>query len=177
MREVIYQAAWMALILVAASTNAESQSTSAKKDTAAATPTPATTGTATTEAADDAKLNALEKKLLGHWKGPACGGDYTFNADGTFELCSFTPGGNTLAGTWSLRWDALPPTLVLTCKTSDFRTKDSSREEYKYLGQPLEVKVIELDSEKLVYRMPDAEQSPLPANKRERSFQRRAATK
>src|SRR5262245_9809437 len=30
-------------------------------------------------------LDALEQKLLGSWKGPACGGDYTFNPDGTFE--------------------------------------------------------------------------------------------
>ena len=39
---------------------------------------------------------------MGNWKGPACGGDYTFSADGTFELRSFTPGGNTLTGTYLL---------------------------------------------------------------------------
>jgi len=73
---------------------------------------------------------ALERKMDGGWKGGACMGDYTFNRDGTFEVQHFTPGNNTLTGTWSLRWDALPPTLVLTCKTSDFKKKDPSRQEY-----------------------------------------------
>src|SRR5687767_9235047 len=67
------------------------------------------------------ELAGLEAKLLGNREGGACVGDYTFKSDGTFELRHFTPGGNTLTGTWSVRWDALPPTLVLTCKTSDFR--------------------------------------------------------
>jgi hypothetical protein len=31
-------------------------------------------------------LAALEQKLVGSWAGPACGGDYTFRADGTFEV-------------------------------------------------------------------------------------------
>jgi hypothetical protein len=97
---------------------------------------------------------ALEQKLLGDWKGPACGGDYTFNADGTFELQNYTPGQNTLTGTWSLRWDALPPTLVLMCKTSDFKKKDPTRPEYEHLGKALELKLLELDGDTLVYRSP-----------------------
>ena len=93
--------------------------------------------------------------LHGEWKGGACVGDYTFNSDGTFELRHFTPGNNTLAGTWSLRWDALPPTLVLTSIASDFTKKDPSRKEYEYLGKTLEVKLIQLNDEVLVYQYPD----------------------
>ena len=98
---------------------------------------------------------ALEQKLLGAWQGGPCVGTYTFNADGTFDLKHFTPGGNSLTGTWSVRWDALPPTLVLTHKTSDFRTKDATRAEYAHLGKPLDVKLVELDADKLVLRFPD----------------------
>jgi hypothetical protein len=102
---------------------------------------------------------ALEKKLLGAWQGPACGGDYTFNADGTFEVKHFTPGNNTLAGAWSIRWDALPPTLVLTCKTSDFKKKDPGRPEYEHLGKALELRLLQLDNEKLAYEQ--AGQQPI----------------
>jgi len=98
---------------------------------------------------------AIEQKLLGAWKGPACAGDYTFNADGTFECENFTPGGNTLTGTWSIRWDALPPTLVLTCKTSDFRKRDPTRSEYDYLGKARELKLVELSGDAFVYRYPN----------------------
>jgi hypothetical protein len=101
------------------------------------------------------ELAALEKKLHGPWRGPACGGDYTFNADGTFELKHFTPGNNTLTGTWSIRWDALPPTLILTCKTSDFKTKDAGRDEYEYLGTTREAKLVELNEESVAYRIPN----------------------
>jgi hypothetical protein len=104
------------------------------------------------------QLAALERMLLGTWQGPACGGDYTFRADGTYDVRSFTPGQNHLTGTWSLRWDALPPTLVLTCKTSDIRKRDPGRPEYEYFGKPLEVKLLELSSERLVYRFPDGKQ-------------------
>ena len=111
----------------------------------------------------------LERMLHGEWKGGACVGDYTFNSDGTFELQHFTPGNNTLAGTWSLRWDALPPTLVLTCKTSDFTKKDPSRQEYEYLGKALEVKLTQLNDEDLAYQYPDGhtkryERVPGPRN-------------
>ena len=67
------------------------------------------------------ELAALEQKLLGTWWGGPCVGNYTLHANGTYELRKFSPGNNTLTGTWSLRWDSLPPTLVVTCKNSDFK--------------------------------------------------------
>jgi hypothetical protein len=33
----------------------------------------------------------LEQKLLGAWKGPACGGNYTFKADHTFTSTASLP--------------------------------------------------------------------------------------
>jgi hypothetical protein len=101
-------------------------------------------------------LIALERKLLGIWQGPACGGDYDFKSEGTFTCRNYTPGQNTLTGTWSLRWDALPPTLVLLTKTSDFKQKYPKDREYDYLNKPLELKVLKLDAEKLVLKFPDA---------------------
>jgi hypothetical protein len=101
------------------------------------------------------ELAALEQKLLGSWQGADREGNYTFNPDGTFQLQRFTPGNNTLTGTWSLRWDALPPTLVVTCKTSDFKKNDPTGPEWEYLGKPLELKLLELNSDVLVYRFPN----------------------
>jgi hypothetical protein len=103
------------------------------------------------------ELTALEKKLLRTWQGPDCGGDFTFNADGTFDVQSFTPGQNILTGTWSLRWDALPPTLLLTFKTSDFKKKYPGEPEYKYVGKTLEAKLLELSSDALAFKVPDTE--------------------
>ena len=117
-------------------------------------------------AAGGGELAALERKLLGTWQGGPCVGDYTFDANGTFVLRHFTPGGNTLTGAWSLRWDALPPTLVLTSKTSDFKKKDPGRAEYAHLGKAVEVKVIELDGDTLVLRFPNT--------KREQRYERPA---
>jgi hypothetical protein len=119
----------------------------------------------------------LEKKLHGGWKGGSCDGDFTFNPDGTFDLRHFSPGNNTLTGTWSLRWDALPPKLVLMCKTSDFKKKDPSRPEYEYLGKPLELKLIRLDDDALAYQYPGqhasvnntrvkAKKAPVPLEKK-----------
>ena len=102
-------------------------------------------------------LAALERKLLGTWHGPACGGDYTYSADGTFHVGYFTPGQNTLTGTWAIRWDALPPTLLLTYKTSDIRQNDPDRIEFEFLGKTREAKIHELNGESLVYRFPDDE--------------------
>ena len=97
-------------------------------------------------------LAALEQKILGFWQGPACGGDYTFNPDGTFVMENFTPGQNTLTGTWSIRWDALPPTLLVTCKTSDFKKKAPNWPEYEYLNKTQEFKLLELNDKSLSYR-------------------------
>src|SRR5688572_14024313 len=75
----------------------------------------------TAQTADKPKESpdSVERKLHGEWKGPACGGDWIFRADGTFEAKHFSPAGNQLTGTWEVHWNALPPTLVRVCKTSD----------------------------------------------------------
>jgi hypothetical protein len=99
----------------------------------------------------------LKQKLLGTWYGPDCGGDYNFKPDGTFDLNNFTPSQNTLSGTWSIRWDALPPTLVVTCKSSDFTKKDPTRPEYAYLRKPQEFKILELNGDALSLLIPTSE--------------------
>lgn len=118
---------------------------------------PATKSSGSAPVAGDkgAELAALEKKLLGAWQGGPCEGNYTFNSDGTYEVDSFTPGGNTLTGIWFIRWDGLPPTLVVTCKTSDFKNHDPTRDEYAYLGKPRELKLIQLTNDSFVYRYSD----------------------
>jgi hypothetical protein len=128
-----------------------------KTDSSVLTSTPAPVVPATQPAGQGktGELAVLEQKLLGSWQGGPCEGNYTFHPDGTFELRRFTPGNNTLTGTWSLRWDALPPTLVVTCKTSDFKKNDPTRPEWEYLGKPLELKLIELNREVLLYHYPN----------------------
>jgi len=79
---------------------------------------------------------ALERKLVGGWKGGPCQGEWTYRADGTFQARSYSPGGNRLTGTWEVRWDALPPTLVRTCKTSD---------DPGLVGRTWEAKLVQLD--------------------------------
>jgi hypothetical protein len=86
---------------------------------------------------------ALERKLHGKWTGPACGGDLTLRASGAFERQHYGPGNETLSGTWVVRWDALPPTLVLTCKDADYLGA---------IGTVEEVKVVQLDDETLTYQ-------------------------
>jgi hypothetical protein len=99
------------------------------------------------QAADNPKdaAAALERKLHGAWKGGPCLGEFTLKADATFERRHFSPGNYNLTGTWEVRWDALPPTLVLSCRTSD--DPDS-------LGKTSEVKLIQLDDEVLAYQYP-----------------------
>jgi len=88
-------------------------------------------------------LTKLEKKMLGTWKRQTpCAGDFLFRANGTYELVKYGPGGEDRAGVWKVRWDALPPTLVLTCRTS---TSDLPDE----VGQITEVKLLRLDDESL----------------------------
>ena len=92
-------------------------------------------------------LAALEKKLAGTWVGEAaCQGGLVFRADGTYDRTGVGPGGTNSSGTWTVRWDGLPPTLVLTCKESD----DPSD-----VG-PTEVKVVRLDDGALAFTAPDA---------------------
>jgi hypothetical protein len=63
--------------------------------------------------------SAIERKLYGPWRSEsACGGTLTIKADGTYEHTGQGPGGAVSTGVWELRWDALPPTLVLTCKSA-----------------------------------------------------------
>lgn len=92
-------------------------------------------------------LTVLEGKLHGEWKGGPCAGDWTFAPDGTYRVQHYSPGNNELSGTWQLRWDALPPTLVLVCKTSD------APERIK-IGKKTEVKLIQLDSSSFTYQYP-----------------------
>jgi uncharacterized protein (TIGR03067 family) len=80
------------------------------------------------------------QKLIGGWEGGPCEGDWIYRPDGTFQARSYSPGGNRLAGTWEVKMDALPPTLVRTCKTSD----DSG-----LVGKTWEVKLVQLDDKAL----------------------------
>jgi hypothetical protein len=87
----------------------------------------------------------LEQKLMGKWeKGGPCIGDITFRADGTYERQHFSPGNNTVSGKWRMRWDALPPTLVLTCEEAD-------REDL--IGKKWEMKVMRLDDDELHFEI------------------------
>lgn len=89
-------------------------------------------------------LAALEEKLHGAWDGQGpCDGGLLLRADGTYERTRFGPAGSNATGTWELRWDALPPTLVLTYATFD---------DPDYVGTTYEVKLIQLDDENLVLR-------------------------
>jgi uncharacterized protein (TIGR03067 family) len=88
---------------------------------------------------------APERMLHGEWKGGPCMGDYNFNPDGTFELQHFSPGNNQLTGTWEVRWNALPPTLIVTCQTSDAPDRLP-------VGMTWEVKLVQLDDENLAYQ-------------------------
>ncbi len=91
---------------------------------------------------------ALERKLHGEWKGGLCMGELTLRADGTFERQHYTPGNNDVAGTWEVRWNSLPPTLVLTCKTSDESDRFPA-------GKITEVKLVQLDDAVLAYEDPE----------------------
>lgn len=89
---------------------------------------------------------ALEKKLEGTWKGQSpCQGNLTLRADGTFENAKVGPGNVNLAGTWEVLWDALPPTLLMTCNTSD---------DPALVGTKDVVKLIKLDDKELVVSYP-----------------------
>jgi hypothetical protein len=89
------------------------------------------------------ELAVLEKKMVGAWKGRGCDGNFLFRADGTYELTQYGPAPYDTAGTWKVRWDALPPTLVLTCKKS---------EDPDEVGKTLEVKLIKLDAKSLAIK-------------------------
>ena len=101
---------------------------------------------------------ALEQKLHGAWIGGGpCDGRITFQADGTYERRLHGPAGNNSSGAWKVRWDALPPTLVLTCKTSD---------DPAYAGKTLEVKLLQLDDADLVFQYQGQTPSRFTRNKK-----------
>jgi hypothetical protein len=95
------------------------------------------------------KAPAVEQKLHGEWFGNGdCQGDIHVAADGCFTWQHYGPGDASLAGTWSMKWDALPPTLRFACIHST---------DPDYIGRVWEVKVVELDEATLaVKRSPDA---------------------
>jgi hypothetical protein len=89
-------------------------------------------------------LGVLEQKLIGTWKGQGgCTGVIDFNSDGTFEWRHYGPGDATRTGKWTIRWDALPPTLVLTLKSSKIKEEE---------GKDLELKITTLDDSSLSFR-------------------------
>ena len=95
-----------------------------------------------------ARTPAVEQKLHGAWKGAGpCDGSLQIGLDGTFERRNYGPAGITITGTWKVRWDALPPTLVMTGKESD----DADE-----IAKNWEMKVIELDDTTLAYRWSDS---------------------
>src|SRR5262249_48296356 len=97
------------------------------------------------------ELVALEQKILGTWRGGGCDGCLVLRADRAYELTDYGPAGQDFAGTWQVRWDALPPTLVLTCKTS--RVPGQA-------GKTTEVKIIKLDDRNLAIEYGNQNGSP-----------------
>lgn len=87
-------------------------------------------------------VGTLERTLCGQWTGGACQGTWTFQADGTFELKHYSPGNDTLKGTWGVRWTAVPPTMGVTISAS-------SRADH--VDTKWELKIIQLDMEALIY--------------------------
>jgi hypothetical protein len=97
-------------------------------------------------------LAALEQKMLGTWKGQTtCDGCLVFRADGTYELSEYGPASDDSKGTWKVRWDSLPATLVLTCKTSEVPEE---------VGKTTEVKLIKLDDKSLAIEYANQNGSP-----------------
>ena len=79
--------------------------------------------------------------MLSAWKGQSpFAGNFLFRADRTYERTAHGPGAEDTAGVWKVRWDALPPTLVLTCKASELPEE---------VGKVTEVKLIRLNDENL----------------------------
>jgi hypothetical protein len=96
------------------------------------------------------ELARLKAKLFGTWEGQSgCAGTLQVRADGTYELTQFGPGGDDSTGQWKIRWDALPPTLILTCKSSQIEEE---------VGSLRKLKLLQLDDVDLVIKdaSPDA---------------------
>jgi hypothetical protein len=97
-------------------------------------------------------LAALEQKMVGVWKGQTtCDGRLVFRADRTYELTEYGPANDDSRGAWKVRWDALPPTLILTCKTSEIEGD---------VGKTTEFKLIKLDDKNLAIEYANQNGSP-----------------
>jgi hypothetical protein len=95
---------------------------------------------------------ALERKLVGEWTGKTgCDGCFAFRADGTYALTGYGPAPYDSKGTWKVRWDALPPTLALTCTASEVPEE---------VGQTTEVKLVKLDDKALAIEYANPNGSP-----------------
>ncbi|HKA08390.1 MAG TPA: hypothetical protein VKD71_14115 [Gemmataceae bacterium] len=82
-------------------------------------------------------VTTLEQKIVGSWDGQTgCAGKFVFHADGTYELTGYGPAPYDSAGSWIVRWDALPPTLILNCKSSKIADQ---------IGRTTELKLTQLD--------------------------------
>jgi hypothetical protein len=88
---------------------------------------------------------AIEMMLHGQWQGGDCQGKLVLRPSGRFERSGYSPGNNNLAGRWHVRWDALPPTLVLKCDTSDDAT---------FVGRAEELLIMSLNDKTLAYQYP-----------------------
>ena len=97
----------------------------------------------------DQRPVSLERQLWGTWRGAACAGELILKANGTFARRHYGPAGHSLSGTWAVRWDALPPTLVLTCRDADWPGD---------IGTAEEVKLVRLDGEALAYHRAGSDQ-------------------
>jgi hypothetical protein len=86
-------------------------------------------------------LTALELKVLGAWTGQTgCAGTFLFRADGTYDLTGYGPAPYDSAGTWKVRCDTHPATLILTCRASEIPEE---------VGKTTELKLVEVDTERL----------------------------
>jgi hypothetical protein len=84
---------------------------------------------------------ALEQNLIGVWQGrTTCDGRLVFRADGSYELREYGPAHEQRQGTWKVRGEALPATLVLLCKTADVEEE---------IGKTTTVKLIEVNDKNL----------------------------
>jgi hypothetical protein len=101
-------------------------------------------------------LAALERKLHGEWAGRGpCDGRLTIRADGTYAWTSRGPAGVTTTGTWAVKWDALPPTLVLAGQAPAGPGR---------VGKTTRVRLVRLDAEALAFIYPDGPTPPRPTS-------------
>jgi hypothetical protein len=93
----------------------------------------------------------VERLLQGEWKGLGpCEGSLTLKPDGSYQRIHRGPAGDNSSGTWEMKWDALPPKLVLKCDTADLPLYVRTEE----------VKLLELGDRWLVFQYPQVKTSP-----------------